>query len=94
METSGGGDLFVNAFGDMMELEVRPGRSLVIDNGHVVAWDSTLDYQIRVASGTFGFKSGEGLVNEFHGSGKVLIQTRNIKSLADTLIPYMPKSSN
>lgn len=94
METSGSGDLFVNAFGDLMELEVRPDRSLVIDNGHVVAWDSTLDYQIRIASGTFGFKSGEGLVNEFHGSGKVLIQTRNIKSLADTLVPYMPKSSN
>lgn len=94
METSGSGDLFVNAFGDMMELEVRPGRPLVIDNGHVVAWDSTLDYQIRIASGTFGFKSGEGLVNEFKGSGKVLIQTRNIKSLAETLTPYLPKSSN
>lgn len=93
METSGIGDLFVNAFGDMMELEVRPNRPLVIDNGHVVAWDSTLDYQIRVASGTFGFKSGEGLVNEFNGSGKVLIQTRNLRSLADTLTPYLPKSS-
>jgi uncharacterized protein (AIM24 family) len=77
-----------------MELEVRPGRSLVIDNGHVVAWDSTLDYEIRVASGAIGFKSGEGLVNEFRGSGKILIQTRNIKSLAETLIPYLPKSSN
>ena len=94
METSGSGDLFVNAFGDLMELEVRPGRSLVIDNGHVVAWDSTLDYEIRVASGAIGFKSGEGLVNEFRGSGKILIQTRNIKSLAETLIPYLPKSSN
>ncbi len=94
METSGSGNLFVNAFGDMMELEVRPGRSLVIDNGHVVAWDSTLNYQIRIASGTFGFKSGEGLVNEFSGSGRVLIQTRNVKSLADALTPYLPKSSN
>ena len=79
METSGRGNLFVNAFGDMMELEVRPGRSLVIDNGHVVAWDSTLNYQIRIASGTFGFKSGEGLVNEFSGSGRVLVQTRNVR---------------
>lgn len=94
METSGSGNLFVNAFGDMMEMEVRPDHPLIIDNGHVVAWDATLDYQIRVASGAIGFKSGEGLVNEFHGSGKVLIQTRNIKSLADTLTPYLPKSSN
>ena len=94
METSGSGNLFVNAFGDMMELEVRPGRSLVIDNGHVVAWDSTLNYQIRIASGTFGFKSGEGLVNEFSGSGRVLVQTRNVRSLADALVPYLPKSSS
>ena len=94
METVGQGDLLVNAFGALMELEVTPDRPLIIDNYHVVAWDATLDYNIHPASGVIGFKSGEGLVNEFHGSGKVLIQTRNIASLAQTLIPYMPTSSN
>lgn len=93
METSGEGDLLVNAFADMIELEVTDSRPLIIDNEHVVAWDSTLDYNIRVASGTFGFVSGEGLVNEFHGNGKVLIQTRNIHSLANALQPFLPSSN-
>ena len=94
METVGQGDLLVNAFGALIELDVTPDKPLIIDNHHVVAWDATLDYDIHPASGVIGFKSGEGLVNEFHGSGKVLIQTRNIASLAQTLIPYMPTSSN
>ena len=94
METTGQGDLLVNAFGALIELDITPDRPLIIDNHHVVAWDATLDYNIHPASGVIGFKSGEGLVNEFHGNGKVLIQTRNIASLAQLLIPYMPTSSN
>ncbi len=93
METAGQGDLLVNAFGDLMEIEVTPDRPMVIDNEHVVAWDARLDYNIRIASGTFGFTTGEGLVNEFHGAGKVLIQTRNLHSLADAVSPYIPSSS-
>lgn len=42
----------------------------------------------------FGFKTGEGLVNRFTGSGKVLIQTRNIQSLAGILSPFMNNGSS
>ena len=94
METVGQGDLLVNAFGALIEIDVTADRPLTVDNQHVVAWDATLDYNIHPASGVIGFKSGEGLVNEFHGNGKVLIQTRNVASLAQLLIPYMPTSSN
>ena len=94
METTGYGDLFVSAFGDILELEVTPDKPMIIDNEHVVAWDASLEYHIEVASGIFGFTSGEGLVNKFSGSGKVLIQTRNIHSLANQLIPYIPTSTS
>ena len=94
METSGYGDLLVNAFGDMVELEVTEDAPLVIDNEHVVAWDINLDYEIRPASGVIGFKTGEGFVNEFHGNGKILIQTRNVHNLANTLIPYLPTNNS
>lgn len=93
METTGSGDLLVNAFGALVTLDVTPDRPLTIDNEHVVAWDSTLDYQIRVASGVIGFTSGEGLVNEFHGSGKVLVQTRNIHNMASALAPFLPNKN-
>ena len=46
------------------------------------------------ASGTFGFTSGEGLVNEFTGNGKIYIQTRNVHNLADALRPFFPSSSS
>ncbi|MGI6012130.1 MAG: TIGR00266 family protein [Ruminococcus sp.] len=94
METQGTGDLLVSAFGDLLPLEVTPEHPIRVDNEHVVAWDVSLDYRIQVASGTFGFKTGEGLVNEFHGSGTVLIQTRNIHNLADALRPFFPTSTS
>lgn len=55
---------------------------------------SKLDYEIKIASGTFGFTTGEGLVNEFHGNGKVYIQSRNLHSLADALIPFIPQGKD
>lgn len=94
METIGEGDLLVSAFGDMLELHVSADRPLTIDNQHVVAWDTSLDYSIRAASGTFGFMSGEGLVNEFRGDGDVLVQTRNIASLAGVLSPFLASKSS
>lgn len=93
MATKGAGDILISAFGDMLELEITPERPIVIDNEHVVAWDANLDYNMRVASGTFGFTTGEGIVNEFYGQGKVLIQTRNIHNLADAIRPFMPSGN-
>ncbi|MDL2237300.1 TIGR00266 family protein [Christensenellaceae bacterium OttesenSCG-928-K19] len=93
METKGDGSMLVTAYGDLMEFNLDGTKPFIFDNEHVVAWSNTLDYEIKVASGTFGFLSGEGLVNEFHGAGKVLIQTRNISSLADMLKPYLPSGN-
>ena len=74
-----------------MEINVDADHPITIDNEHVIAWDDSLDYEIKIASGTFGFTTGEGLVNEFHGNGKVYIQSRNLHSLADALIPFIPQ---
>lgn len=94
METQGQGDVMINAFGDLLTIPVSPDHPVTIDNEHVVAWDANLDYDIHIASGAFGFTTGEGLVNEFHGSGNVLIQTRNIHNFADALEKFLPKQSN
>ncbi|MGX7195311.1 TIGR00266 family protein [Enterococcus olivae] len=94
METSGTGDLLISSFGDIVELTVEPGKPLTVDNEHVLAWTSSLDYQIRIASGMFGFTSGEGIVNEFNGAGKVYVQTRNVRNLAEAIQGFIPKSSS
>lgn len=94
METSGSGTVLVSGYGDIIPVDLNAGDDYVVDNAHVVAWDEALDYDIAAASGTFGFKTGEGLVNKFHGTGTVYIQTRNLESLAAVLKPFLPKASN
>ena len=94
MEVHGEGSLLVSAFGDVLPLDVVPAEPLVVDNEHVVAWDSDLEYHIEVASGMFGFTTGEGLVNTFTGSGRVYVQTRSLANLAQAMHPYLPTASN
>ena len=92
METSGSGQVVVSGFGSMFQLDVEPGKDVVIDNSHVVCWDNSLKYEISVTTGggaggggIGGFlgnmvnsvTSGEGIVLRFSGSGKVFICSRN-----------------
>lgn len=93
METNGTGTILVSAFGDILSLDVTPESPLVVDNEHVVAWDAGLNYNIQVASGMFGFTTGEGVVNSFNGYGRVYIQTRNLQNLAQAMHPYLPTSA-
>lgn len=93
METNGTGTILISAFGDILSLDVTPESPLVVDNEHVVAWDASLNYNIQVASGMFGFTTGEGVVNSFNGYGRVYIQTRNLQNLAPAMHPYLPTSA-
>ena len=93
METNGAGTILVSAFGDILSLDVTPESPLVVDNEHVVAWDASLNYNIQVASGMFGFTTGEGVVNSFNGYGRAYIQTRNLQNLAQAMHPYLPTSA-
>jgi uncharacterized protein (TIGR00266 family) len=86
-ETQGTGQLVVSGFGSISQLEVEPGKDVVIDNAHVVCWDSALRYDISVTTGGGGggflgslvnsVTSGEGMVLRFSGAGKILVCSRN-----------------
>ena len=64
----------------------------VVDTGHVVAFDPSLDFKIRSpGGGLLGlFASSEGLVMEFSGRGTVTLQSRNTSTLAEWLTPRLP----
>ena len=85
-ETAGSGQVVVSGFGSMSVLDVEPGKDAIIDNSHVVCWDSTLRYEISITTGTSGGflgnlinsqTSGEGMVLRFSGRGKVYVCSRN-----------------
>lgn len=92
METSGSGHLLVSAFGDVEKISLDGSEPAIVDNQHVIAWTSSLDYDIKVASGMFGFKTGEGIVNEFHGVGDIYIQTRNVENFANQINGFSTSS--
>jgi uncharacterized protein (TIGR00266 family) len=85
-ETGGSGQLVVSGFGSMSVLDVEPGKDAIIDNAHVVCWDSALRYEISITTGSSGGflgnlvnsqTSGEGMVLRFSGKGKVYVCSRN-----------------
>jgi uncharacterized protein (TIGR00266 family) len=85
-ETGGSGQVVVSGFGSMSVLDVEPGKDAIIDNSHVVAWDSTLRYEVSITTGQSGGflgnlinsqTSGEGLVLRFSGRGKIYVCSRN-----------------
>lgn len=85
LEARGMGKLAVSGFGSVFTLDVSPGREVVIDNNHVVAWSSGLHFEIGMPRSGGGFfsslvnsvTSGEGLVIRFSGQGRVVICSRN-----------------
>ena len=103
METSGQGQVVVAGCGTLFEIEVEPNKEIVIDNGHVVCWDSRLNYSLSVStsqsSGLLGnlmnsVMSGEGMVLRFSGKGKVVICSRNRQNLLAWLQSKLSPRSN
>jgi len=89
LECSGRGEIFLNAYGGVMYVDVK--TSYVVNSNHVVGYDSTLAMKIRPIQG--GARailfSGEGLVCEFAGEGRLYIQSRNEAGLARWIQPLL-----
>lgn len=97
LEVSGSGLLLISSFGAIHRKTLRPGEQYVVDTGHLVAWESRMQYNLRKAakSGFFrSFLSGEGMVAEFSGPGEILIQTRNLRAFAGLLKPFFPSQGS
>ena len=89
----GSGTVFYNSYGAIKQVPVTPGQELVVDTGHLVAFSDDVEYSIGKVGGIGSLiAGGEGLVLRFRGNGHVWVQSRNLASLADKLVPFLPKS--
>jgi uncharacterized protein (TIGR00266 family) len=90
LEISGHGELWFTSYGGIETVEVR--GPFMVDNGHLVGFEGQLDFKIRSAGGgVLGFvASGEGIVCEFNGNGRVYLQSRNLGALTDWLTRLLP----
>jgi uncharacterized protein (TIGR00266 family) len=89
LECAGEGDVFVNSYGGIHEVPVD--GKFIVDTGHIVAFEGTLDFRVRSIGGLKSLLfSGEGLVCEFTGRGTLWVQSRNLSALTGWLRPMLP----
>jgi uncharacterized protein (TIGR00266 family) len=90
LRVTGPGTVYYCAYGALHEIDVPP-EGYTIDNDHLVGFTEGLQYNVRKFGGFRGlFFSGEGLVCDFTGQGKIYLQTRNAGALASFLQPFRP----
>ncbi len=90
LRCEGEGHLLLSSYGAIHEVELSAGQVYTVDTGHLVAWDADLTYNVRAVGGLASTVfSGEGLVAEFRGPGRLLLQTRSTAALANWLAPQI-----
>lgn len=99
MKATGCGTLAVSGFGSIRVLTITPDKPLIVDNGHIVAWDASLNYDLTINTAHRGFfgkliegaVTGEGLVLTFTGTGTVLVCSRNRGGYLDWVAGNLPQ---
>ena len=89
---SGRGVAFVEFDGHVVEHDLMPGETIVVDTGYLAAMEPTCSMDIRTVPGAknmvFG---GEGIFNTYiTGPGRIWLQTMPISSVAGSIRPYIP----
>jgi uncharacterized protein (TIGR00266 family) len=93
INATGEGVVVLGAYGAIDEINLGPGEGMTVDSGHVVAFDATMQSRLRRAvegRSIQSMKSGEGLVFDFGGPGRLLIQSRNPTALVQWLTAELP----
>lgn len=92
LEASGSGTLLVSSYGAIFEKTLSTGEKYIVDTSHLVAFDGTMAVQPKTVGGMKStLFSGEGLVVELTGPGKIYIQTRSPQALINWIIPQIPR---
>jgi len=92
LKASGSGKLLLSSYGAIEETILAAGESITVDTGHLVAFTEGIGFNVRAIGGIKStLFSGEGLVVDLSGPGRVLTQTRSQDAFLSWLIPRLPK---
>ncbi len=95
LKVSGQGQLLAACYGAVEERVLKPGEKYTIDTGHIVGFDGSVQFSVkRVGNWKSTILSGEGLVCELTGPGRVLMQTRSEEAFLGWLLPKIPSKSS
>ena len=88
---SGSGPVVIGCYGALDVIDLQPNEKLVVDSGHMVAYEANVNCQLsRATAGIANMvKSAEGFVLEFTGPGRVWTQSRSPRGLISWLAPQL-----
>ncbi len=88
----GSGMAFLEVDGDMVDRVLAPGEVIKVDTGNVVAFETTVNYDIETVKGLGNiFFGGEGLfLTRLTGPGRVILQTQNFNDFAMRVATRIP----
>ena len=95
LRAQGSGPLLLSSYGAIHEMNLAAGETVSIDTGHLVAFTQGIGFQVRKIGGMKStLFSGEGLVVDLTGPGRVLAQTRSTDQFLSWLIPKLPRDTS
>lgn len=95
LKLTGTGPTFLSSYGAVHEVELTDGEQYVVDTGHIVAFEESTTFDVRRVGGLKStLFSGEGLVCEFTGPGKLWLQSRSQDAFLAWLIPKLPTNTS
>ena len=88
LRCSGRGLLFLSSYGAIHRIDLGRGERYTVDNGHMVAFDESVRYEVGRSGGwKTTLLGGEGLVCKLEGPGRFFMQTRSEDAFIDWLTP-------
>jgi len=91
LKASGTGTLMLGSYGAIHEKDLGAGEVYTVDTGHLVAFSEGMGFRVKAVGGIKStLFSGEGLVVDLTGPGKVFMQTRSDDAFLSWLIPKLP----
>ena len=93
---SGRGIAFAEFDGHVVEYDLRPGQSIIVDTGYLAAMEPTCSMEIQTVPGVknmlFG---GEGIFNTvITGPGRIWLQSMPVYAVANAIRPYIPTGND
>ena len=93
LRCSGSGQMLISSYGAIHEMNLAAGQAYTVDTGHLVAFQEGMGLRIRRVGGLKStLFSGEGIVCDLSGPGKVLLQTRSFNAFVSFLVPQLPSN--
>jgi len=89
LKLSGRGPIVLSSFGAIFSVDVD--GEYIVDTGHIVAFEETLNFDITKAGKSWisSFLGGEGIVCKFKGKGKVWCQSHHAPEFGRLLGPML-----